>query len=84
MPEILFLILLVCCFGVVAWYVHKWTAADETGYRRFYASVTAGLCMLALFIGAERLVSVEGIGMMLLCSAVIFRAYKKMSRQHIA
>lgn len=84
MPEILFLLLLVCSFGVITWYVHKWTAADELGHRRFYASVTAGLCMLALFIGAERLVSTEGILMMLLCSVVIFRAYKKMSRQHIA
>jgi hypothetical protein len=84
MSEILLPLLLVCFCGVVAWYVHKWATADETGNRRFYVTVTCGLCMLSLFIGAEKILSREGILMMLLFSAMIFIQYRKMLRQRVA
>ncbi len=81
MSDILFPLLLVCAIGVVAWSVHRWTTADESGSRRFYVTVTCGLCMLSLFVGAEKILSTYGILMMLLFSGAIFRAYVKMSRQ---
>ena len=84
MSDILLPLLLVCAIGVVAWSVHRWATADESGSRRFYVTVTCGLCMFSLFVGAEKILSTYGILMMLLFSGAIFLQYKKMLRQRTA
>ena len=74
-------ILLVCVFGVLSWYLHRLTAPKDADNRRFYVTLTGGLCMVALFIGSERLLSVEGILMTLLFSTVIFVEYQRKYRR---